>query len=222
VDADVEYREWETTLPAGSTVVLYTDGLVERRERPIDAGLELLAETAAGPSRQPEALLDDVLAALLEEGRLADDVAVLAFRLDEARLEPLDLTLPAGTESLTSLRGELERWLEQAAIPDFDARDVVLAAWEAAANAIEHAQSPADGLVRVRATLTGDRVRVEVADSGRWKEQQPREDRGLGLRLMCALMTVDIDRSDEGTRVVMERPLTRERVGGHAADPSHG
>ena len=43
-----------------------------------------------------------------------------------------------------------------------------------------------------------------------------RDDRGLGLRLIEALMTtVDVERGPDGTRVVMERPLTRERARTH-------
>ena len=73
-----------------------------------------------------------------------------------------------------------------------------------------------DQLVRVHAELIGDRLHVEVADSGRWRPPEPRPDRGLGIQLIEALMTfVDIRPSDTGTRVVMERSLTRERVGGN-------
>jgi anti-sigma regulatory factor (Ser/Thr protein kinase) len=157
-----------------------------------------------------------VVEALLGTGTLGDDVAVLAVKLDEALLRPLDLLLPAESEALPVLRRELERWLERAAIPQTDARDVVLATWEAGTNAIEHAQDASDQLVRVHAELIGDRLHVEVADTGRWKTPEARPDRGLGLQLIEALMTfVDIDRSETGTRVVMERSLTRERVGGH-------
>jgi anti-sigma regulatory factor (Ser/Thr protein kinase) len=121
------------------------------------------------------------------------------------------LTLPAEPESLSILRAELAQWLEHAAVPEVDARDVVLASWEAGANAIEHANAPAGATFRLDAALTGDRVRVEVADSGRWKEPQARADRGLGMRMIEGLMTsVDVDRRETGTRIVMERPVTRE------------
>ena len=109
------------------------------------------------------------------------------------------------------MRTELERWLAEASVPDHDARDVVLASWEAGANAIEHAQAPEGSSFHLDAVLAGDRIHVEVADEGRWKEPSPSENRGLGLRLIEALMTsVDVDRRRDGTRVVMERPLSRE------------
>ena len=95
---------------------------------------------------------------------------------------------------------------------DLDARDILLATWEAGANAIEHSGATDGAVVEVSAMLSGDRIRIGVADHGRWKEPEIRDDRGLGLRLIEALMTtVDVDRGPDGTRVVMERPLTRER-----------
>ena len=95
---------------------------------------------------------------------------------------------------------------------DLDARDILLATWEAGANAIEHSGATDGAVVEVSAMLSGDRIRIGVADHGRWKEPEIRDDRGLGLRLIEALMTtVDVERGPDGTRVVMERPLTRER-----------
>ena len=111
-------------------------------------------------------------------------------------LAPLELTLPADPDALPYLRQELERWLDSAAVPELDARDILLATWEAGANAIEHADAGDGAVVRVDAALSGDRVRIGVVDRGRWKEPEVRHDRGLGLRLIESLMaTVDVERS---------------------------
>jgi GAF domain-containing protein/anti-sigma regulatory factor (Ser/Thr protein kinase) len=210
-DPAASYTEWRTALEPGATVVLYTDGLVERPDRSIDEGLDLLARAAGRAPGKPDELIDSVVDELLGPGARGDDVALLVIRLDAVRLAPLTLTLPVDTESLKTMRTELERWLAEASVPDHDARDVVLASWEAGANAIEHAHAPDGSSFYLDAVLAGDRIRVEVADEGRWKEPSPRENRGLGLRLIEALMSsVDVDRSDSGTRVVMERPLSRE------------
>ena len=103
---------------------------------------------------------------------------MLAIRLDAVRLAPLSYAA-VDTESLKTMRTELERWLAEASVPDHDARDVVLASWEAGANAIEHAQAPEGSSFHLDAVLAGDRIRV-VADEGRWKEPSPRENRGPG------------------------------------------
>ena len=123
-----------------------------------------------------------------------------------------NVVLPADHDALVELRHSFGRWLDRSGITDGDWRDLLLATWEASANAIEHAREPSSPVVTVDAALTGDRVRVQVADTGGWREPQERPDRGLGLRLIQALMTnLTIERGDDGTLVVMERALSRER-----------
>ncbi len=70
-----------TTLPPGATLLLYTDGLVERRDSDLDAGVLRLRETLAELGHLPlEQLLTEVLERLVE-GRPEDDVALVAVRL---------------------------------------------------------------------------------------------------------------------------------------------
>ncbi|MDQ7906381.1 SpoIIE family protein phosphatase [Phytohabitans sp. ZYX-F-186] len=70
-------RSTDLALPAGSVLVCYTDGLIERRDEVIDAGLERL-RTAVTPG-PAEVVCDTVMAALAEE-RPGDDIALLAIR----------------------------------------------------------------------------------------------------------------------------------------------
>ncbi|MFF2927142.1 SpoIIE family protein phosphatase [Streptomyces celluloflavus] len=77
---------WEMDVPAGTTLLLYTDGLVESRRQRVEDGIEQLRECAA-QAAQPthtgppplEALCDAVLGALGPESR-DDDIALLAAR----------------------------------------------------------------------------------------------------------------------------------------------
>ncbi|WP_235498011.1 ATP-binding SpoIIE family protein phosphatase [Frankia sp. R43] len=78
-----DYPELEVPLEPGSTVVLFTDGLVEDRSRPIDQGLELLRRHAA-PGLSPERLCDGLLATLDRTHGNEDDVAMLAVSLTDA------------------------------------------------------------------------------------------------------------------------------------------
>ncbi|RBY88126.1 histidine kinase [Blastococcus sp. TBT05-19] len=72
-------EEWAGVLEAGSTLVLYTDGLVESRDADIDAGLARLLEVAARAcSADPDALCDRLLAEMAGEHR-PDDIALLAL-----------------------------------------------------------------------------------------------------------------------------------------------
>jgi GAF domain-containing protein len=78
---DLPRPEGEAHLAPGSTLLFYTDGLVERRGEDIDDGLARLARSASARRHLPagrlvDAILDDVLV-----GQLKDDVALLAVRL---------------------------------------------------------------------------------------------------------------------------------------------
>jgi serine phosphatase RsbU (regulator of sigma subunit) len=67
-------------LPAGATLLLYTDGLIERRDRSLDETLPELRDAAADPGDQPpDQLCDRLLAQLAAEP--SDDVCVLAVRI---------------------------------------------------------------------------------------------------------------------------------------------
>jgi serine phosphatase RsbU (regulator of sigma subunit) len=82
VDARAERAEATVELAPGDTVVLYTDGLVERRGRSLDDGLALLRATVAELSDRPlEQLCDELLERMLQ-GRPQDDVAVAAVTLE--------------------------------------------------------------------------------------------------------------------------------------------
>jgi serine phosphatase RsbU (regulator of sigma subunit) len=70
-------------VPRGSILVLYTDGLVERREEPIDVGLGRLAAAAADiPGADPQNLCNGLLQTMVHGRVLADDVAVVCMRLN--------------------------------------------------------------------------------------------------------------------------------------------
>jgi serine/threonine-protein kinase RsbW len=71
--------EWAGVLPAGATLVLFTDGLVESRSADLDEGLaHLLAAAAGSGTTDPDELCDRLLAELTGEYR-ADDIALLAL-----------------------------------------------------------------------------------------------------------------------------------------------
>jgi light-regulated signal transduction histidine kinase (bacteriophytochrome) len=81
VGVDIPHEAASRPLPPGSTLLLYTDGLVERRDRGLDEGVELLRTVVASGPAEPDELREHVLAQLAP-GRREDDIAVLAVRLD--------------------------------------------------------------------------------------------------------------------------------------------
>jgi serine phosphatase RsbU (regulator of sigma subunit) len=75
-----EYVDRAAQIPPGGSVLLYTDGLVERRSSSISEGLARL-ESIRMPSSDPESMCDHVLAALLGyDSPASDDVTVLALQ----------------------------------------------------------------------------------------------------------------------------------------------
>ncbi|MGI5499163.1 PP2C family protein-serine/threonine phosphatase [Lentzea sp. CA-135723] len=71
-------RAADVDLPPGSVVVLYTDGLVERRGEDLDAGLERLRHTVT--ATEPEAVCARVMATMVGDQQAADDIALVAIR----------------------------------------------------------------------------------------------------------------------------------------------
>lgn len=203
------YEESVIALPIGSTLVLYTDGLVERPDRQLDAGLEELRVVAGAdlPS-DPARICGDLLAGLLEGGVARDDVAMLVTRIEPSP-DVLSVTAPAAARSLAPVRGALGRWLRVNDVPDDVAFEIAVAVGEAAANAIAHAYPPGEAHFKLRARREGESVVVEVIDYGAWRP--PRGgSRGRGLLLIDELTdTMDITRSNTGTTVTMTRRLDR-------------
>jgi anti-sigma regulatory factor (Ser/Thr protein kinase) len=183
---------------------------VERRGRSIDEGLDALQAAMADAPKDPDRLLEHILEHVVGTDERGDDIAMLAARLLPVAPRPLDLRLAADLPSMDLVRDAMRTWLRGVDhLERADVEDVVLATWEACANAIEHAVEPAERVVVVRARLEDSRLQVTVADTGHWAPPSEREDRGLGLRLMESLVSsVDIAESDAGTTVTLEKALS--------------
>jgi anti-sigma regulatory factor (Ser/Thr protein kinase) len=124
----------------------------------------------------------------------------------------LCLTIPASSGALPCARAALRRWLSQIGVDPRIAADVLVAVWEACANAVEHPLQPTTASVHVRAEAGEETLAVSVRDSGRWQPRRSSATRGFGLALVEGLMDdVLIERRPDGTEVRMIRRLgTRE------------
>ncbi|MEU8344832.1 PP2C family protein-serine/threonine phosphatase [Spirillospora sp. NPDC048832] len=79
VDPDAHRPDHRHDLPAGATVLLHTDGLVERRDQPLNHGMDHAAAIATAYAGSPLPELCDALLAN-RDGNFEDDVALLAAR----------------------------------------------------------------------------------------------------------------------------------------------
>jgi PAS domain S-box-containing protein len=164
-------REAGYVLPPRSTLLLYTDGLVERRGLSLTDGItEAGTAVVSGGDDSLEDLASRLMTALAPPGGYGDDVAVVLYR----QPAPLELAFPADTSQLRPVRARLRRWLDSCGLATPLAQDALVAAGEAVANAIEHGHRDNPGQeVRLRAAVTATRLRLTVADSGRWLPPGP-------------------------------------------------
>ena len=216
--ADLERRQANATLPPGATLMLYTDGLVERRNESLDKGMDAAAVAVAERAQEhPDDVADHVMSIMAPATGYDDDVAVLVYRHPPA---PLTVQVPADDPScLAFLRARLRQWLPVASVSSREAGDIMIAVGEAAANAFEHsgAGRPADAapvLITLTARATPTMIQLTVTDTGNWqppsadREQPAPGTRGHGIIFMHALMdNVTIDSSAHGTTVTLTKDL---------------
>jgi anti-anti-sigma factor len=200
------YEEASVSVDEHATLVLYSDGAIERREEPLDAGMARLAAAASAAVRlDPEALCSALLDALFAgASRRRDDVALLVARLLPPAVAPLHLWFAARTDQLAVVRAAMRTWLAGAGVDPGDAELVVLAAGELCANSVEHAYPPgSDAAVEVALARESSGVlTLLVRDTGRWRRPPAdRGDRG-GLETVRGLMhDVDVYEGADGTAV---------------------
>ncbi|WP_346159170.1 SpoIIE family protein phosphatase [Streptomyces mordarskii] len=149
----------ELELPEGSHLVLYTDGLIEKRDRDIDTGLEMLRGALSHPGRTPEDACTAVLDALLPD-RPSDDIALIVARTRV--LEPgltADWEVASDPSQVAAVRAAVARKLAEWDLGDV-AFTTELILSELITNAIRYATGP----IRVR--LLCDRSLIcEVFDT---------------------------------------------------------
>jgi anti-sigma regulatory factor (Ser/Thr protein kinase) len=199
------FEETGARLEPGSTLVLYTDGLVEERGISIEIRLDELQRVAAPTFQGPNELCERLLDQMLPEGPGVDDVAVLALTTAPASTDRLALTLPAEPEALITARRALRNWLAEVGVDPEALYDITLATGEACTNAIEHAYAPGEASFDLEAIRGDEDVTVSVRDYGSWREPRG-QNRGRGLKLMRTLMDdVSVRREETGTTVELRR-----------------
>ncbi|MDP7725808.1 SpoIIE family protein phosphatase [Mycobacterium sp. TY814] len=189
-------------LPPGSTLIWFTDGLVERRRESIDEGLARVADVLSDNAGLPiDAVADAVLDQLAPADGYDDDVAMVLYR---HRLAPLRLETPATAENLAPIRRALTPWLQAAGVLELQASDIVLVISEACTNCVEHAYEGHEvGTMRLDVEASDGEIHARIVDSGSWKP--PAADPGnggRGLPLMRVMSeSMEIDHRPDGTTV---------------------
>jgi serine phosphatase RsbU (regulator of sigma subunit)/anti-sigma regulatory factor (Ser/Thr protein kinase) len=203
---DNSYAEQRVRLDPGDTLILYTDGLIERRGSQLAAGEEALVEAAREAPGEPELMCPTIIARLTMDTEVQDDVAILAIRAIGLGAK-LEFEIPAVAEQLATVRHLIRRWVMANEGTDDDCSAFAIAISEACANAIEHAYGPGDATISIGAVLEDGVATVSVRDQGEWREPRG-ENRGRGIPVMGEFMDdVSIDTTESGTTVELRRRL---------------
>jgi anti-sigma regulatory factor (Ser/Thr protein kinase) len=205
-----EYDEQRVQLAAGDTLLLYTDGLIERRRRTLSEGESALAEAATAAPDEPELKCRSIIERLTEGIEVPDDIAVLAVRTVGLH-ELMEVDVPAEAVQLATVRHLIRRWVAAHGGTDDDCAAFAIAVTEACANAVEHAYGPGDANIRLRAALESGEATVTISDRGDWREPRG-ENRGRGIPVMKEFMDdVAIETGDRGTTVELRRRIGGDR-----------
>ncbi|MFF8676859.1 SpoIIE family protein phosphatase [Streptomyces sp. NPDC015237] len=200
------FEEVEVELPEGALLALYTDGLVESRDHPLDEGLQAFVGALTDPTQPLEDVCDQVLNTL-DSHHGEDDIALLMARVQGLPTESVgDWTLPREPRSVGRAR-ELARakLLEWDMEPLVDTTELLVS--ELVTNALRYGE----GEIRLRLLL--DRTLVcEVWDSGlvqpRRRRARDTDEGGRGLQLVGLLSAAwGSRRTPRGKTVWFELPL---------------
>ncbi|WP_406285731.1 SpoIIE family protein phosphatase [Streptomyces sp. NBC_00209] len=182
-------------LPPGSTAVLYTDGLVERRSEDIDEGVGALERALSGATGAPQVVCDRLIRSLNVTAEHDDDVAVLVVQ-HPARtgaaaelFHNASLDLLGGIEAAPRARafatGVLASWRFPVELCDLG----VLAAGELVANSLQHGTPP----MRLGLRRTDRRLIIEVTDGDdhlpRRRRAEPADEAGRGISIVASIAT---------------------------------
>ncbi len=155
---------WQTgqvRLEPGDSILMFSDGVVERRGHPLNDGLDaLVAATAAASSGDPRNLCS--LATSAVAGSTEDDVAVLAVEHAVALSRSATMLVPAEPTGPSRVRQWMTTRLREWSVPEPVIGAAILCTSELTTNALLHAGTPA----QVHVDLNAERLLVSVADTG--------------------------------------------------------
>ena len=201
-------RDVKVVLATGSSLIAYTDGLIERRTESIDVGIDRVARSLAAGSGLPADELAGKVLDDLDDETSDDDVALLVVRLVGVPVR-LDIEIAAEASALSGLRRRLRRWMTLRGVGEDDREDAILAISEACSNSIEHGYDRSEGPIHLTIEHVEGMLQIVVQDRGRWRMRgRSAPGRGRGLVIMRSVMrTVDVAADEHGTTVTLQKSL---------------
>ena len=197
-------------LPAGSVILLYSDGLIERPGESLDQGFLRLQGAAGYRAHLPvEELCTELLERMAPPGGYTDDVVLLALRPCHSAARSFATVVSATLDCIADVRHRLRDWLSGVGVDPRRACDILLATGEAVTNAIEHGSATdAHKTVSVEVFVRGQAITATISDAGHWSgdssASQRSQKRGRGLTMINGLADgVKTTRTSGGTQVTL-------------------
>ena len=204
IDRRAAFPTWEVKLEPFSTLLLYTDGLIEFNHNIEQENCRLLEALRARVQDTTKEGASALLRSILNARQL-DDIALLVTTILPKRPEHVEITLEAKPSSAAIARRFAARYARVARLSEERAFNLIAAVSEAAANAIEHAYTGKDGPFDLVLSMRAGTVVGEVRDAGKWRDGPAFPHRGRGLTIMRAITShLNVQRSPKGTAVVLE------------------
>ncbi|MGH8979499.1 MAG: SpoIIE family protein phosphatase, partial [Acidimicrobiales bacterium] len=196
------------SLDPGSMLILYTDGLIERRGESIDRGFERLMDAASASASKPVGeVCAHLLSALAGPSGYDDDVVLVAVRPCGSTATSFVGAFSSQLSEIPALRVGLGKWLEERGVGAEIGYAVLVCVGEAVANAMEHGNHlDATKTVTVEVFIENDEISSTVTDAGQWEvdsaDTRRLATRGRGLTLIHGMSDeVAVERTRLGTRV---------------------
>ena len=231
---DISYDADETALPAGSTLMLYTDGLTEaKNSRSEMYGIERITSQLNTISKTPDFTAEHMLKAISEDvdqfvdcDHLSDDLTMLAIRYTPTNNESIlqeELQLKNDVRQVTLLSDFIKAIIKRLNMDISLGRNLRLGVEEAVVNVISYAYPPGtEGSITVRCQSNGQSIKFVIMDSGtpfdpteaiKTDTTLSAEERplgGLGILLLRDVMdTVNYERKNGMNILTMEKNLNK-------------
>ena len=177
----------EVSLDSNDRVLLYTDGLVERRGEDLELGIHSLVRLMGRITGPVDGVPEEIAGAMLPDGP-DDDVAILVARVDPPAVDKsLSRRLDPTESAVADARHVVTAYLEERGMPAGLVADAALATSELVTNAVLHGRPPVD----LRLRIEGSDAVIEVRDQATYQPRKLRPDEddehGRGLQIVAAL-----------------------------------
>jgi len=201
VDPTEQPTAWTVSIPPGSLLVLYTDGLIEFTRDVAHGENALLAAVRDEYERRSANPALGIQRHVIGEARNPDDIAILTLSVADAAVKELNLTYSAVSLASRLVRQAINKLAIGLGLTADKAFALKVAVGEAVNNVIEHAYLREISTLKVKARVVDGELAISIEDEGKWRPAR-QDGGGRGLSIIRGLMkNVEVNLTNTGTTV---------------------